>query len=141
VGIAGPALRKNVVSKLKPYRCKFSSFIHPSCVVASTARIGIGCILMPYTMVSENAILGDFSIVNCHSAVGHDACIGSYVTLSSYVDVTGHCVVEDQVFMGSGSRILPGKSLGQGAVIGAGAVAMRSVPSGRTLYSPPSMLL
>jgi len=36
---------------------------------------------------------------------------------------------------------LPGKRVGARAVVGAGAVASRSVPSGNTLYATPSKLL
>ena len=41
---------------------------------------------------------------------------------------------------GSGSRVLPGKRLGQSSVIGAGAVAVRSVASEKT-HLPLSKLL
>jgi acetyltransferase-like isoleucine patch superfamily enzyme len=110
-------------------------------IIASTAVLGAGCILLPYSLISENATLGLFSIVNAHSSIGHDACVGSFVTLSSYVDVTGHCIIEDEVFMGSGSRILPGKRIGVRAIVGAGVVALRSVPAGETIYAPLSKLL
>ncbi|MFN5193410.1 MAG: hypothetical protein ACK5E6_03160, partial [Cyanobacteriota bacterium] len=52
-----------------------------------------------------------------------------------------HGQVGREVLLGSGSRVLPGKRVGDGAVVGAGAVVMRHLPPGRTLYAPPSRLL
>ena len=139
--IANPPSRRLTVSTLTSRNCNAASFVHPSVIRSSTSMLGTGCILLPYSILSENAHVGDYSIVNCHSSVGHDARIGSFVTISSYVDITGHCVVEDEAFLASGSRILPGKRVGARAVVGAGAVASRSVPDGSTLYSTPSKLL
>jgi sugar O-acyltransferase (sialic acid O-acetyltransferase NeuD family) len=139
--IANPRTRKHIVSTLISRSCNVASFVHPSVIRSLNAVIGTGCILLPYSILSENAQLGDYSIVNCHSSVGHDTRIGSYVTISSHVDITGHCVVEDEAFLASGSRILPGKRVGARAVVGAGAVASGSVPDGNTLYATPSKLL
>jgi sugar O-acyltransferase (sialic acid O-acetyltransferase NeuD family) len=139
--IANPIIRKHIVSNLSSRNCNAASFVHPSVIRSLTSVLGTGCILLPYSILSENVHVGNYSIVNCHSSVGHDARIGSFVTISSHVDITGHCVVEDEVFFGSGSRILPGKRVGSRAVVGAGAVASRSVPDGNTLYATPSKLL
>ena len=139
--IANPLTRKHIVSALASRNCNAVSFVHPTVIRSLTSVIGTGCILLPYSILSENAHVGDFSIVNCHSSVGHDARVGSFVTISSHVDITGHCVIEDGAFLASGSRILPGKRVGARAVVGAGAVASRSVPDGNTLYATPSKLL
>jgi sugar O-acyltransferase (sialic acid O-acetyltransferase NeuD family) len=139
--IANPRTRKHIVSTLISQNCNVASFVHPSVLRSFTSTIGTGCILLPYSILSENAHVGDYTIVNCYSSVGHDTRIGSYVTISSHVDITGHCVVEDEAFLASGSRILPGKRVGVRSVVGAGAVASRSVPDGNTLYATPSKLL
>jgi sugar O-acyltransferase (sialic acid O-acetyltransferase NeuD family) len=139
--IGSPVVRSVTVEKLLSRSCNFVSYIHPSVHVSLGSMIGQGCILLPHSLVSRDSVIGDFSIVNCCSSVGHDVSVGSFVTISSHVDIMGHCVVEDKVFMGSGSRVLPGKRVGESAVIGAGATAARSVASGKTLYAPLSKLL
>lgn len=139
--IANPLTRKRIVSSFTLRNCNVASFVHPSVIRALTSFLGTGCILLPYSILSENAHIGNYSIVNCHSSVGHDTRVGSFVTISSHVDITGFCVVEDEAFLASGSLILPGKRVGVRAVVGAGAVASRSVPAGNTLYATPSKLL
>lgn len=141
LAIAKPHLRCRIADDLIDRGCQFSSFVHPTAVITPTARMGIGCILCPFSLLDENVELGNFVIVNCYSCIGHDSVIASCVTLSAHVDVTGHCTVESEVFFGSGARVLPGRRIGARAVVGAGAVAARPVPSGRTLYAIPSRLL
>jgi sugar O-acyltransferase (sialic acid O-acetyltransferase NeuD family) len=139
--IASPVVRSVIVEKLLSRSCNFVSYVHPSVHVSLGSTIGQGCILLPNSLVSRDSVIGDFSIVNCFSSVGHDVSIGSFVTISSHVDIMGRCVVDDKVFMGSGSRVLPGRRVGESAVIGAGATAARSVASGKTLYAPLSKIL
>lgn len=141
VAVASPSVRSIIVDKLSARGSVFVSYIHPSVIISAGARIGKGVLLLPSSLVSVDVEIGDFVVINCFSSVGHDVLIGSFVTISSHVDVMGHCVVESKVFMGSGSRVLPGKRLGESAVVGAGASAVRSVASGKTLYSPLAKLL
>jgi len=139
--IASPITRSIIVEKLLSRGCEFISYIDPSAKFSLGSQVGQGCIILPYSLVSNDSTIGDFSIINCHASVGHDVQIGSFVSISSHVDIMGYCEIRDKVFMGSGSRVLPRKRIGELATIGAGATAARSVPPGRTLYAPLSMLL
>jgi len=139
--ISKPPIRSRIAHQLKDGGSKFSSFVHPSALIASTAIIGEGCILGPYSLVSENAVLDEFVIVNSYSSIGHDVRVGACTTLSSHIDLTGHVRVGSEVFIGSGARVLPRQIVGNSAVVGAGAVVMRSIPNGRTAYASPAKLL
>lgn len=113
----------------------FQSIIHPSAVIASTARIGHGCVICPLSLVSADANVADLVSINTMSSVGHDVQVGQYTTLSSHVDLMGSVVVEDLVFLGSGSRVLPKVKVKAGAKIGAGSVVGRTVKEGATMYT------
>lgn len=141
VAVANPTARSAIVPDLLSRGCELVSYIHPSVQISTDTKIGQGCILLPNSVVSFGAIIGDFSIVNCCSSIGHHANVGSFVTISSHVDIMGHCVIGDQVFMGSGSRVLPGKRLGRSSTIGPGATAVVPLAPARTLYAPLSKLL
>lgn len=139
--VASPNSRSTIVEKLLSHGCIFSSYIDPSVLLSSSSSVGQGCIILPYSLISNDSVIGSFSIINCHSSIGHNVSIGSFVSISAHVDIMGHCEVSDNVFMGSGSRVLPTKRIGEFATIGAGATAARSVPPGKTLYAPLSKLL
>lgn len=141
LAIGGTSSKRDVVATLKGRGARFASLLHPTAVVAVTARLGEGVILCPYAVVSANAVLGDFVAVNIHSSIGHDVNIGAYTTISAHVDLTGGVTLSQAVTVGSGARVLPGRHVGEGAKVGAGAIVMRNVPDHATVYSPAAKQL
>jgi serine O-acetyltransferase len=72
--------------------------------------------------------------------------IGANVTLISSITVgmrgEGEFpVIEDDVFVGAGARILGKVTVGAGAKIGANAVVVKDVPSGATAVGVPAKIL
>lgn len=139
VAISDPKGRKHVVETLTARGAVFHGLTKH--VHSPTAHIGGGCILCPLSLVSAGAHVGDFVIVNVMTSVGHDVRLGSYVTLSSHVDLCGHVELGDGVLVGSGARVLPGVKIGAYSIIGAGAVVMRDVSPGQTVFQQPARVL
>lgn len=141
LAIGSPKAKEDIVTRLKTRGGRFATLIHPAAVVASTAQIGQGVVLCPYAVVSANASVGAFVAVNVASSVGHDVRVGAFSTLSAHDDLTGKVVLEERVMVGSGARVLPGLRVGADAVIGAGAVVVRNVAAGATVYALPAKLM
>lgn len=135
VAIADPAVRQREREALQG--CKFPTYLHESCAVAHRAELGSGSILFPFSLVSDQAVLGRGVVVNSHCAIGHDVTIGHYVTLSSFVNLCGGVKVGDGTFLGAGAIVLPGVKIGAKAKIGAGAVVVRDVADGEVVFGVP----
>lgn len=90
-------------------------------------------------------VIGDHTVVNagCHLDGRGGLVIGSNVSISAgtwiitdehdindprFPEILAPVVIEDYVFIGSKAMILPGVTIGRGAVIGAGAVVTKDVP-------------
>lgn len=56
-------------------------------------------------------------------------------------DVFGKVVVEDWVYIGSKSQIMPGVTIGEGAIVAAGSVVTKSVPAGMVVAGNPAKVL
>ena len=56
---------------------KFATFIHPSVMVAKSAKIGVGNVILANAVVNCNAIIGNFNTVNSGTLLGHDITIGN----------------------------------------------------------------
>ena len=98
--------------------------------IRSGAHLSPGVIVMPPSYVNVGAWIGPGSMVDSHVLVGSCAQIGARVHLAAGVTIGGvlepagamPVIVEDDVFVGAGSRLLDGVLVGAGAVIGAGVV-------------------
>jgi sugar O-acyltransferase (sialic acid O-acetyltransferase NeuD family) len=138
LAVGSPVAKYALAEQLRAVGGKFATIVHPSVVIAATAKLGQGVIICPQSLVSADAHVGDFVTINACSSVGHDARIGHYSTLSAHVDVMGFAVLGEACFLGSGARVMPKVTVGNRCTVGVGAIAMRRLPDGMTLYTPPS---
>tara|TARA_B100000212_G_scaffold158687_1_gene119178 strand:- start:83 stop:715 length:633 start_codon:yes stop_codon:yes gene_type:complete len=141
LGISEPKLKSKIVTLLEKKEINFCKFIHPSAIIANSAKIGKGTLIFPYSICSCNTSIGEFVTVNLHSAIGHDASIKSFSTISAFVDITGKVEIGEKVFIGSGARFIPSIKIGDFCKIGAGSTVYHSVPEGKTIYCNPAKTL
>lgn len=137
-GLGLPKIKKACVEKLLARGARFVSVVHPSAAVGRNVRLGTGCVICPGAVLTVDIELGDFVLMNCQSTVGHDARLGRWCTVSGHGEVTGHVELGEGVMLGSHAAIIPGVKIGDWAVIGAGAVAFRTVPPGVTVVGVPA---
>jgi len=139
--IGKPDVKRRIVGLLNSRGATFQRFIHPSVVIGERVVLGAGVVLCPGVILTSDIHCGDFVMVNCHSSAGHDVCIGNYTTVSGHCDLTGYVTVGEGVFMGSRASVIPGRNIGNGATIGAGAVVISHVPPGVTMFGNPARRL
>ena len=141
IAIGEPNGKFRVAQSLKARGAKFFNMIHPTAVVAQSAKIGEGIILCPFSLVSSDTQIGDFVTINVSSSIGHDAIVGDGSTLSSHNDLTAGVELGKCVFMGTSASVVPGVKIGSGAKIGAGAIVVRDVQDNSTVYAAPARTL
>jgi 2,3,4,5-tetrahydropyridine-2-carboxylate N-succinyltransferase len=98
--------------------------------IRAGAHLAPGVIVMPPSYVNVGAWVGTGTMVDSHVLVGSCAQIGARVHLAAGVTIGGvlepagarPVIVDDDAFVGAGSRLLDGVLVGAGAVIGAGVV-------------------
>jgi len=130
-------VKKRLVTRLKKKGAKFLTLIHPTAIVANTAKIGQGVIICPFVIVTDHAQLGDFVMMNIYSSCGHDVKVGNYCILSPYATLNGFVILEDEVFLGTHSTIIPYKKVGYKSKISANSVVMRGVPPNKIVFGVP----
>ena len=130
-------VKKNLVARLKKKGAKFLTLIHPTAIVANTAKIGQGVIICPFVTVSDHVQLGDFIIMNIYSSCGHDAKVGNYCILSPYATINGFVILEDEVFLGTHAAAIPYKKVGYKSKISANSVVMRDVAANKIVFGVP----
>lgn len=141
MAVGDPQTKKRLYSDLKGKGATFAQIIHPTAVVARTAKLCEGVVVCPLAFISADAVVGELCAINGYSSVGHDVNLGAFSTLSAHVDLTGWVQVDECAFFGSGARVLPKIKIGPNARIGAGAIVMRSVAADTTMYASPAKKL
>jgi sugar O-acyltransferase (sialic acid O-acetyltransferase NeuD family) len=140
-GIALPELKQKLLPPLVAAGAEFLTFLHPTAKVGERVKLGRGVVLCPGAIVTADASLGDFVVLNLRATVGHDARVGAWTTANAHCDITGFVEVGEGVFMGSRASIIPGRKVGAGAQLAAGAVVFTHVPAGATMFGNPARVL
>ncbi len=129
-------------------------------------RIGRNCEIHPYSMIltyggaieiGDNCSLNPFAIVYGHGGVR----IGNSVRIAAHTVIvpanhnppsdgvplhlsgaTGKgIVIDDNVWLGAGCRVLDGVHLSRNVIVGAGSVVTRSVPENATVVGVPARVV
>ena len=81
------------------------SGVHPTAVVAESAKVGEGCYIGAYVVVDEGAVIGEGVSLYPHVYVGDGATIGDGSTLHSGVKVYEGCKIGKRCIVHSGAVI------------------------------------
>lgn len=133
--------RQTAIEKIVSKGGQFSTFIHPTAVIAKTSSIGQGVIIGPFCLISVNATIGDFCFINNYASVAHHSKLESFVVLNPYASVTGNCVLKEHSQMGTQSSILPKVNVGSRAKIAPGSCAYSNVKEDTVVIGVPAKVL
>ena len=124
---------------------QFGTLIDPAATISPYSSIAEGAMIFAGSVISSGAKLGAHVHINFNCTVSHDVRIGQYSTLSPGAGIAGNVVVGQRVFIGIGAKIINGSTaapltIGDDAVIAAGACVTKSVPSGVMVAGVPATI-
>lgn len=137
VGIGNNTTRKAIVDQFP--QCDWLTLVHPKAVVDPHASIGRGTVVFAGAIVQPRSTIGEHCILNTGCSVDHDCCLGDFCHLAPGARLAGMVTLDEGVFMGIGSSVIPQKTVGVWSTVGAGGVVIRDVPPGRTVVGVPAM--
>ena len=138
--IGKPKARKEIYNKIsKNSGLRFPTIVASDVRYSKFVKFGQGCIICLSTTMTVNIKLGDFVIVNPHCGIGHDACLDDFVTLYWNVNIAGKVHVNACAEIGTGTNIIQEKTIGENAIIGAGSVVVKDIPSNCTAVGTPAV--
>jgi acetyltransferase-like isoleucine patch superfamily enzyme len=117
------------------------TLVAPTAFVASTARIGRGCVIYPHCFVGHNAILGDRVFVLGGSVINHDDVLKDDVTVGSQVSLAGFVHVEAGCYLGQACTVRQHLRIGRGSLVGMGSVVIADVPPNSVMIGNPARKL
>ncbi|QDV26140.1 LbetaH domain-containing protein [Aureliella helgolandensis] len=111
IGVANVAVKQAIRDRCAALDWKPFSVVHPTAVVAPSARLGQGAFIGPLAVISSNAMIGDHSIIHIHASVGHDVVIGEFCAVLPGARISGLAQLEDRVLIGSNAFVAAGVRL------------------------------
>lgn len=90
--------------------------------VSRFAVVGRGCFVGNHCHVGPEAVVGDATIVNTAAIVEHETVLGVGCHVGPRAVVCGRSRIGDRVFLGAGSTVRDGVTIGPDIVVGAGGV-------------------
>jgi UDP-3-O-[3-hydroxymyristoyl] glucosamine N-acyltransferase len=79
--------------------------IHPSAVIAPSAKIGKNVAIGPFVVVGADAVIGDGSVLSAHATIEDGAVLGQNCLLKSGVRIAHHVTLGDRVIIHQNSVI------------------------------------
>lgn len=138
LAVGASRVRQRLGERLAEAPLAAATLLHPSVDVHPTTHIGPGAIICKGVVLTVSVTLGRHVILNLNSTVGHDACLGDYVTAYPGVHFSGAAQIGRAAELGTGCVVLPGISVGEETVVGAGAVVNRDLPEHCTAVGVPA---
>lgn len=139
MAIADPATRRARVESVTNRRITFPVISHPTALMGSSSNgFGQGVIITAGVILTTGIRIGDFSIINLATTIGHDVTLGAFSSIMPQCSISGNVDIGSGAFVGAGARIIQGVSLGANCVVGAGAVVTKSFLDGSRVVGIPA---
>lgn len=125
------------------------------CVVFAGAKIGANCNVCAHVLIENDVVIGDNVTIKSGVQlwdgirIENNAFIGPNVTFTNdlfprskvYPEKFWQTVVKAGASLGANASILPGVTIGENAMVGAGAVVTRSVPPNAIVVGNPARII
>lgn len=140
VAVGDANARERIVAKIAD-KCSFETLVHHSSFVSRFSELGEGTVVMPQACINAEVNIGKHCIINTACVIEHECIIEDFVHLSPSVTLAGNITIKKRAQIGIGARIIPGVTIGEDAIIGAGTVVIRDVPDGATVVGNPGKII
>ncbi len=141
LGVGNNCSRRQLAQRCAVLNIQILTAIHRAAVVASSAELGRGTVVLAGAVINSAARLGEGVIVNTGAVVEHDVEIGNYAHVSPNASLGGASRLGEISHLGLGAVVLPGVSVGSECIIGAGAVVLKDLPNRIVAVGVPARIL
>lgn len=132
-----------------------STNIWQFCVVLPGCRIGENCNICAHCFIENDVVIGDNVTVKCGVQLWDGIELEDNVFVGANVSFTNdkyprskqhdipllRTIIKKGATIGAGSTILPGLTIGENSMVGAGSVVTHSIPAGELWVGNPARFI
>lgn len=141
LGIGEPVIREKIYNKVKESGYGFATLIHPTAVVAESAKIEEGVMIAANTFISVKTHLHENVLIQPMAAIYHEVEVGRNSVVSSFVAMGGNTCLGETSFIGLNASVKQGIKIGNGTVVGMGSVVIKDVPDKTLVVGNPALVI
>lgn len=147
VFVCAVGLPKGRAQYVEPILNKGGQFIHVRTpyntdgYLSVRVHLGTGCFWAARVQFSPDVWVGDFANIHSGTIIGHDVRIGRYAQIGAMVFMGGGVEIGDYAVVHPHATLTPHVKIGEGATVGAGAVVLKDVPPGATVFGNPARVI
>lgn len=116
----------------------FTIAIHPRAIIAVSAKIGIGTVIMAGAILNAFARTGNHVVINTGATVDHECEIGDNSFIQPGAHLAGNVKVGRHSIVGIGASVKEGITIGSNSIIGGGAFVNKDVPDNAIYVGVPA---
>jgi len=135
IAIGDNAERKQIAEKVTH---RFGEAIHSSAKLSHYSFLDEGTVVMPNVIVNADAVVGKHCVLNSACVIEHDCVVEDFVHIAPNAVLGGGVKVGEGSLIGLGAMVLPFVSIGKWCIVGAGAVVTTDVPDFTVVAGVPA---
>ena len=132
------ASRRRCVELVKARGGTFVSLVHRTAVLGPNVSVGEGSFVAPHVTLTADVSVGRHVAVFHSTSVGHDAVLEDFSHVYAQCSVGGSVRICSGAVVYPGSVVVPRRTIGEGAVVGAGSTVILNVKPGTTVFGNPA---
>lgn len=141
VAIGAAPTRLQVAGALLAAGFALPVLAHPSAVLAASAAVAEGTVLLPRVVVGAAVRIGRLAILNTGCIVEHDAVVAEGAHVGPGAVLPGGVRLGAGSLVGAGAACRPYVTIGAGCTVGVGAAVTEDVPDGATVVGVPARVV
>lgn len=141
VAIGNNHIREAITQKLEKLGFSIPALIHPTAIISKHAKVGGATAIFAGVVVNAFAVIGKGCIINSRSVVEHDNIIEDFVHVSPGTCLAGNVTVKKYSWVGIGSSVKQGVTIGENSIVGAGAAVVSDIQDNLVVAGTPAKKL
>ena len=137
----GGSARRPCIEEIIRRGGEFLELIHKTARIYQNVKLGKGNFIGAYSVLGNDAVVGDYNMIQSYTVIGHDVRIGNWNRLDTHVTCVGGIVIEDETTIHTSAVINHGITVGSGAHVGALSFVIRNVKPRTTVFGNPAKMI
>jgi len=142
IAIGGNTARKKYYTELERLGFNMVNAIHPSAIISNRVKsIGKGIFVGMLCNIGPDCEIGNNVLINNSVSLSHSNVIEDHVNISPGSHIGGGTRIKTGAFIGLGARVVNAITIGERAIVGAGAVVLEDVPDNAIVVGVPAKVI